>query len=115
MSIGEADVVALEAVAMSVGLVVNAPEAFERDDFRAWLDEPSRRTATWHRPGEEPHEYSDVFVLVDGGYEGDASDMPRDVWEAICDAVYDAFCGGRPELPGWMETHVVVRLTNLTG
>lgn len=95
----------------TIGITVNAPNVFARPDFIAWLNDPEKVVFTYHRKGDEPHEYSDVIVLVDSNYEGDSSDMPEDVWRAICDAAY-AVCGG-PELPRSLDSHVVVRLTNL--
>lgn len=108
--------IALHLVAKSVALVVNAPELFERADFLAWLDNPENRIATWHEKGLPPDEWSDVFVLIDSGREGPESEMPADIWKALCDLVYRE-CGapGRTDrlAPG-LESHVVVRLTNLT-
>lgn len=96
----------------TVGLVINAPEIFEREDFGIWLNDPARSTATWHKKGDEPGEYSDVFLLVDRNYEGDSSDMPEDAWRSICDATYGMLCNGDMNMPG-LTAHVVVRLTNL--
>jgi hypothetical protein len=45
-------------------------------------------------------------VFVDSNYEGSDSDMPEDIWRAICDRVYAEFGERNPE-------HVTVRLTNL--
>jgi len=97
----------------TLGIVVNASEWFERADFLAWLNDPDRRTATWHRPGEEPHDYSDVFVLIDSGHEGDSSDMPGDIWRACCDAAYAAHCNGQPVLHPYTTSHIIVRICNL--
>jgi hypothetical protein len=69
-------------------LRINAPEWYDRDDFRAWLNaEGAQRRATWHERGTEPTEYSDVFVTFDSG-EGSDYDtlMPDDIWEAITKA-----------------------------
>lgn len=98
----------------TVGIVVNAPDVFEREDFQKWLNDPSVHVATWHVKGTKPNEYSDVLVLVDSNHEGDSSDMPEDIWRAICDTVYKTFCDGEPNL--WLlpePAPVVVRLTNL--
>lgn len=103
---------AMEVTCRTVGLVVNAPELFQREDFFAWMTDPSRPTATWHR-GDKPGDYSDVFVLVDSDFDGDSSDMPEDAWRAICQLAYDVYCDGRPELPRHIESAIVVRLTNL--
>jgi hypothetical protein len=105
----------LKLSARTVGLVVNAPELFDREDFVAWLDDPENRTATWREKGLPPDEWSDVFVLVDSEREGPESDMPEDVWNAICDLVY-AECGepgAIDRISSALGSHVVVRLTNL--
>lgn len=103
----------MRKTARTAGLILNAPELFERPDFLAWLNDPENRVATWHKKGEEPGEYSDVFVLVDSDYEGPESDMPEDVWKAICDAAYAEYAPGSQELPRHLEAAIVVRLTNL--
>lgn len=107
--------VKLETPARTVGLTINAPEVFARPDFMAWLNDPGRKVFTWHDKGAPTaHEYSDVVVLVDSGYEGDASDMPEDIWRAICDAVYAAYSGyGGEDIALANNSHVTVRLTNL--
>lgn len=81
---------------------IDAPEWYRRQDFQDWLTGAGKRDgkhpATWHKAGEEPNEYSDVFVTYDSG---DGSDnpacfeddvdlsshcvMPRDIWSQICD------------------------------
>jgi hypothetical protein len=101
-----------EVTARTVGLVVNAPDIFERADFMVWLNDQSSATATWHRRGKEPTEYSDVFVLIDSTYEGDSSDMPEDIWKSLCDLAYREFCGGEPDISRY-PSQIVVRLTNL--
>lgn len=100
--------------ARTVGLVVNAPHVFERDDFMKWLDNPSNGPATFHEKGHnyDPTEYSDVFVLIDSNYEGDSSNMPEDIWRSLCDLAYAEFCGGKPDVSRY-GSHIVVRITNL--
>ena len=92
-------------------LVVDASSVFSRPDFMEWLNSPSSLTATWHAraPGAAFTEYADVFVLVDTDYEGSDSDMPEDIWRAICDAVYQVYGS---DLAG-CGTQVTVRLTSL--
>lgn len=102
--VGQAAMTMLAVTDQTVGLVMNAPEIFRREEFRFWLNDPARSTATWHKKGDEPGGYSDVFLLVDRNYEGDSSDMPGDAWRSICD--------GDMNMPG-LTAHVVVRLTNL--
>ena len=101
----------LETPERTVGLLINAPAVFARADFVAWLDGPENRTMSWRRKGEPVEEYSDVVVIVDSHYEGTDSDMPEDVWRAICDAVYDRYGGPDLRLAGDCAVHV--RLTNL--
>lgn len=96
----------------TVGLVINAPAVFAREDFMAWLNRPENAVLSYHVKGEAAHEYSDVAVLVDSNYEGDSSDMPDDVWKAICDAAYAMY--GGPAAPRDHGSHIHVRLTNLT-
>lgn len=103
----------LQEPTRTVGLIVNAPEVFARPDFMDWLNAKDRPIFTWHDRGNPtPGEYSDVVVLVDSGYEGDSSDMPHDVWQAICDLVYREY--GGETIPHANAAHVHVRLTNLT-
>lgn len=102
----------LEAPARCVGLVINAPAVFARHDFMAWLRTPGQQVFTWHDRAETlAGEYSDVIVLVDANYDGDSSDMPEDVWKAICEAVYAEY--GGPDIPQANRYAVAVRLTNL--
>ena len=96
----------------TVGLVLNVPEVFQREDFRRWLNSKGCQVATWHVKGKTPGEYSDTFLLVDSNYEGCSSDMPEDVWLSICNTVYSKLSDGDPNLPG-LGYHVSVRLTNL--
>lgn len=102
----------LQTPEKTVGLTINAPAVFARPDFMAWLNEDGRRILSYHPTGRfEPDEYSDTVVLVDSNYEGDASDMPEDIWKAICDAAYGVY--GGPDAPGSLGSHIHVRLTNL--
>ena len=66
---------------------INAPEIFADERFGEWLNTvttdgrknvPGHRTATWHRPGEEPGEDSDIFMLLAGpdGMEGLVLNFP---------------------------------------
>jgi len=78
---------------------INLPELFEREDFRAYLNDPKNTIATWHRSGEAPDECSDVFVTYDNG-DGSNSDMPG--WGIVCDMMRE---NG--------HTAALVRLTNM--
>ena len=61
---------------------------FESTRFMGWLNEQARNheIATWHKPGEEPGEYSDIFTYVDmceDHAEGSDSDMPEECWDRL--------------------------------
>ena len=102
----------LENPVRTVGLTINAPAVFARPDFMAWLSDPEKAILSYQSKNDpEPSEYSDTVVLVDSNYEGDSSDMPEDIWNAICDAAYGVY--GGPESPRSLGSHIVVRLTNL--
>lgn len=105
--------ISLETPVRTVGLTINAPDVFARPDFMAWLAAADTQVFTWHEKGNlEAGEYSDVVVLVDANYAGDSADMPDDIWRAICDAVYAEY--GGETIPQANNSHVTVRLTNLT-
>ncbi len=97
----------------TVGLVVNAPDIFKREDFLAWLNDPANSPATWHQKGQKPTECSDVFVLIDSNFEGDCSDMPEDIWRELCQLAYDTYCDGGESLPRNLLSPIVVRITSL--
>lgn len=102
----------LEAPVRTVGLTINAPAVFARKDFMAWLNDPANKVFTWHDKGSPvAGEYADVVVLVDSDHEGDGSNMPADIWDAICEAAYAEY--GGPRIPQAGGSHVTVRLTNL--
>lgn len=59
---------------------INAEAWAEDPEWVEFVNRPS--TATWHQPGEELNEYSDVFfIYADGGATG--SDYPDGVPEHI--------------------------------
>jgi hypothetical protein len=63
-------------------LRINVPQWFAREDFRAWLN-TNDRLATWHNKGQEPTEFSDVFMTYER-HEGSDSDLPEALWEELC-------------------------------
>lgn len=65
---------------------INAPEFYRDPDFVAWLNDPDRQQATWHRKGEPPGPYSDLFFTVDPP-DGSDSDMPEPIWQRILAAL----------------------------
>src|SRR5262249_45915116 len=82
-------------VSLGQVLHINCPAWSRRQDFRAFLNQQTQwharqnpaeafwGLATWHRPGDEPGETSDVFLVYDGG-SGDSEAMPQDVWAEVC-------------------------------
>lgn len=91
------------------GLVINAPEFFADPAFQNWLND-GRPKMSWHRPGEQISEWSDVVVLVDPTLTGEGSDadMPDQFWNRIVSACRDHL--GPSRAP---TAHYHVRLTNL--
>lgn len=90
------------------GLVLNAPHLFKDPAFVAWLNGPAPKF-TWHKAGDEPHEWSDVVVLVDPSFNGEGadSDMPEHCWNEIVETCRLLVTLRHP------KQHVMVRLTNL--
>ncbi|REK34747.1 MAG: DUF4928 domain-containing protein [Planctomycetota bacterium] len=89
---------------------INAPEIYADELFAEWLnavtangreDIPGFRTASWHWPGHEPGEESDIFMLVDGP-DGSDSDMPEHCWQMILEAVSRAIPNTYPECIVWL-------------
>jgi hypothetical protein len=70
------------------GISINVPEFFEDPAFMAWLNNPDNKVFTWHTKGDEPGEYSDVVVTLEGSLngEGSDSDMPEYCWDLILEA-----------------------------
>lgn len=68
---------------------INAPEWYEDPEWLAWLNDP--RTATWHIPGEEPGECSDVMFTyggpADGSDYGGENCIPDHIWDQIVELV----------------------------
>lgn len=89
---------------------INAPEIYADGQFAEWLNTvsangrkelPGCRTASWHWPGHEPGEESDIFMLVDGP-DGSDSDMPEHCWQMILEAVSRAIPNTYPECIVWL-------------
>jgi len=64
------------------GLVISAPEWFERDDFCEWIK--SRQTATWYEGGSLD-EVCDAFTVFDHGSGPDVEALPASIWSEICE------------------------------
>jgi hypothetical protein len=69
---------------------ITAPHWWSDPGFLQWLN--SSATATWHAAGDEPHEYSDCFILFDNGEGADApidqylpsdKQIPPYLWEEL--------------------------------
>jgi hypothetical protein len=82
---------------------INVPQWYEREDWNNFINRVNgSRPATWHEPGSNPTEFSDVFVVYDGGEGSDADDIPGDIWAEIGSIVKEY---GLP--------YAVVRITNV--
>ena len=66
-------------------VTLNVPEFFNDEGFLAWLNDPDNRAFTWHQKGQPASEWSDVIVTMEAtcNGEGDASDMPAHLWDAL--------------------------------
>lgn len=66
-------------------ITLNVPEFFNDEGFMAWLNDPDNRALTWHKKGQPASEWSDVIVTMEAtcNGEGDASDMPDHLWDAL--------------------------------
>lgn len=67
-------------------LRLDSQELFQDPEFVAWLNDASNIKFTWHQPGSEVDEWSDVIVTYDSG-DGSNSDMPEHIWDWICEIV----------------------------
>ena len=99
---------------------INAPEIYADQQFAEWLNSvtangrkelPGFRTASWHWPGHEPGEESDIFMLVDGP-DGSDSDMPKHCWEMILEAVSRAIRNTYPECIVWLTNLDLIGVKN---
>lgn len=55
---------------------INAPEWYKNKQWMKWLN--SGECATWHKEGQPPNEYSDVFFMhLTGSGEADYPDKIR--------------------------------------
>ena len=64
-------------------LRLNAPFWYRRKDFLDWLNS-GKAIATWHKKGEVPGEFSDVFFTFDHEEGSDRDDLPEDIWQEVC-------------------------------
>lgn len=87
----------------SIMLKLNLPELFEDQEFVGYLNDADNRIATWHRKGDAPDEYSDIFITYDAG-EGSNTDMPERWWDYICSLCEEADIGG---------AYALLHITNL--
>jgi hypothetical protein len=60
---------------------------FEREDFQRFVRVgfAHRGLATWWRPGTDwGDEFNDVFMTYEHGGGSDTTDIPADIWDAVC-------------------------------
>lgn len=86
---------------------INAPAWFDDPEFLKWLNRPG--TATWHRSGTEPGDYSDVFFTF---CQGEGSDYPGSEDPGIPDAIWKHLEFIVAEQHGW-DAEVLVWVSNL--
>ena len=62
---------------------------FEDEEFVRWVEEQIAKSqiATWHRKGQIPGEFSDIFMTVDSLVDGSNSDMPVHCWQMLMEAL----------------------------
>jgi len=73
-------------------LRINAPEWFELPAFRAFLNrgthpQQQQRIASFHRYGDEPSSWSDIFIPFEA-YPVGIDDNGREIWEAEGSDIY---------------------------
>ena len=73
-------------------LRINAPEWFRLPRFRAFLDhathpQQKQRLATFHRHGDAPNEYSDIFIPF-GTYRVGTDDTGCEIWAGEGSDIY---------------------------
>lgn len=64
-------------------LKIDKPEWFKNQSFLDWLN--SSNVATWHVHGEEPTEYSDIFMVLDDIRTRTGSDDDMPMWGELCE------------------------------
>lgn len=80
----------VEVMRVTQCLRLDAPEWYQREDFRVWLHgmadgQQGRRPASWLPTGTpiEIDEWADVFITIDGEEGSDAESLPADIWAEI--------------------------------
>lgn len=86
---------------------INAPAWFDDPEFLKWLNRPG--TATWHRSGTEPGDYSDVFFTF---CQGEGSDYPGSEDPGIPEEIWQHLEFIIAEQHGW-DAEVLVWVSNL--
>lgn len=67
-------------------LKISAREWFDDPEFRRWLNSKEKPAATWHKPGDEPGDFSDVFIYWDQGACSDYPDgLPKPIYSLLDD------------------------------
>lgn len=80
-----------EILCLDICVEISAPEWFKDPSFIKMLnyngEEPEkhcrRKAATWHVPGDQPSEYSDVFMVYDGGEGSEREFLSDELWAEI--------------------------------
>ena len=100
---------------------LNAPSLFADPEWRAWLNHPQSGPATWHARGEEPGDYSDVFIHYGGahwdeqhGFIAEGSDYPsQENRPGIPDRIYALLAEAVREATGSSDSEVLLWISNL--
>lgn len=87
-------------------LRVNAPEWYTRPDFLKYLN--GKGTATFHTQGNDPSEYSDIFMPFDSDSPEEGA-LPDDISQTLFDLWRAAF-GTSP-----YDQYGVIWISNLPG
>lgn len=85
-------------------LTISLPEMYMDDAVMQYINDPETNVATWHRKGEKPGDYSDIFITYGGDGEGSHSTLPDPWWDRICEIV---------KAEGLEKEYVLLHIVNL--
>ena len=101
----------------SIDSVKRVPAPVVEINARAWFDDPEFIEAisqpgimTWHTPGTELGEFSDVILFLDPSLNGEGTDqgnLPDAIWDAIVLSCRDVV------RPSETTSHVIARIMNM--
>ena len=101
----------------NIDSIKRVPAPVVEINAQAWFDDPAFVRAiskpgimTWHTPGDEPGEFSDVVVFVSPSNNGEGSEqgsIPDDKWDAIIAACKEVVT------PEESTSHIIVRIMNM--